>query len=112
MVELIPDSPFHAGEQAVQARLGVREGIDPWARKVIRPTLPGEHRAFYEALPYVIAAARDATGRPVVLVSAGIGITPMLSMLHEVGRERDCAKRLFRAWRSRWRASRTRGGSP
>jgi predicted pyridoxine 5'-phosphate oxidase superfamily flavin-nucleotide-binding protein len=71
MVELIPDSPFHAGEQAVQVRLGVREGIDPWARKVIRPTLPGEHRAFYEALPYVIAAARDATGRPWATILAG-----------------------------------------
>jgi hypothetical protein len=26
-------SPFHVGEQRVQERLGVREAIEPWARK-------------------------------------------------------------------------------
>jgi len=65
------DSPFHAGEQAVQTRLGVREGIEPWARKVIRSYLPEEHRAFYQALPYVVAAARDGDGRPWATILAG-----------------------------------------
>jgi len=58
------ESPFHAGEQRVQELLGVRGQIEPWARKVVRPFLPVEHRAFFSALPYVIAAARDAEGRP------------------------------------------------
>jgi ferredoxin-NADP reductase/predicted pyridoxine 5'-phosphate oxidase superfamily flavin-nucleotide-binding protein len=66
-----PDSPFHAGEQAVQTRLGVREGIEPWARKVVRSCLPAEHREFYAALPYVIAAARDEAGRPWATMLAG-----------------------------------------
>jgi hypothetical protein len=39
-------SPFHRGEQEVQRRLGVREGIEPWARKVVRPDLPDTHRTF------------------------------------------------------------------
>ena len=65
------DSPFHAGEQAVQTRLGVREGIEPWARKVVRSYLPPEHREFYAALPYVIAAARDEAGRPWATMLAG-----------------------------------------
>ncbi len=65
------DSPFHAGERAVQERLGVREDIEPWARKVIRSYLPAEHRAFYRALPYVVAAARDAAGRPWATLLAG-----------------------------------------
>jgi len=65
------DSPFHAGEQAVQTRLGVREGIEPWARKVIRSYLPEEHRAFYRALPYVVAAARDGDGCPWATILAG-----------------------------------------
>ena len=65
------DSPFHAGEQAVQERLGVREGIEPWARKVIRSYLPAEHRAFYTALPYLVAAARDGAGRPWATIVAG-----------------------------------------
>jgi ferredoxin-NADP reductase/predicted pyridoxine 5'-phosphate oxidase superfamily flavin-nucleotide-binding protein len=64
-------SPFHAGEQAVQERLGVREGIEPWARKVIRSVLPEEHRQFYSHLPFVVAAARDDAGRPWATLVAG-----------------------------------------
>lgn len=57
-------SPFHAGEQQVQERLGVRDEIEPWARKVVRGHLPDEHRRFYARLPFVVAAARDGRGRP------------------------------------------------
>lgn len=59
-----PDpSPFHAGEQAVQARLGVRD-IEDWARKVVRDHLPEQHRDFHTALPFLVVAARDKSGRP------------------------------------------------
>ena len=64
------ESPFHAGEQQVQARLGVRD-IEDWARKVVRPHLPEQHRAFHTALPFLIAAARDAEGRPWATLLAG-----------------------------------------
>ncbi len=64
-------SPFHAGEQAVQARLGVRETIEPWARKVIRSYMPDQHRDFYEQLPFAVAAARDDAGRPWVTLLTG-----------------------------------------
>ena len=57
-------SPFHAGEQQVQERLGVRDEIEPWARKVVRGHLPDEHRRFYARLPFVVVAARDGSGRP------------------------------------------------
>jgi predicted pyridoxine 5'-phosphate oxidase superfamily flavin-nucleotide-binding protein len=57
------DSPFHSGEQLVQERLGVRD-IEEWARKVVRPFLPDQQRAFYTALPFLVAAARDSKGRP------------------------------------------------
>ncbi len=56
-------SPFHDGEQRVQARLGVRD-IESWAQKIVRPYLPEEHRAFHTALPFLVAGARDARGRP------------------------------------------------
>ncbi len=60
----MPDaSPFHVGEQQVQARLGVR-AIESWARKVVRDHLPEQHRAFHTALPFLVAAARDDRGRP------------------------------------------------
>jgi hypothetical protein len=68
------ESPFHEGEQRVQARLGVREEIEPWARRVVRPFLPEEHRAFYSELPFLVAAARDANGRPwATLLAEGPG---------------------------------------
>ena len=63
-------SPFHAGEQQVQDRLGVRD-IEAWARKVVRPYLPEEHREFHTALPFLVAAARDARGRPWATLLAG-----------------------------------------
>lgn len=57
-------SPFHIGEQRVQAALGVRDAIEPWARRIVRDYLPGEHREFHTQLPFLVAAARDASGRP------------------------------------------------
>lgn len=56
-------SPFHRGEQQVQARVGVRS-IETWARRVIRPSMPDEHRDFFRSLPFLVAAARDGEGRP------------------------------------------------
>jgi ferredoxin-NADP reductase/predicted pyridoxine 5'-phosphate oxidase superfamily flavin-nucleotide-binding protein len=56
-------SPFHAGEQEVQERLGVRD-IEDWARKVVRGNLPDQHRAFHTALPFLVVAARDGEGCP------------------------------------------------
>lgn len=57
-------SPFHAGELAVQARMGVRDALAPWAAKVVRPFLPEQHREFYAQLPFLVAAARDEQARP------------------------------------------------
>ena len=74
MPELVEDnhapSPFHSGEQAVQARLGVRD-IEPWARKVVRDHLPQQHRDFHSALPFLVVAARDRQGRPWVTLLEG-----------------------------------------
>jgi len=69
--DILHTSPFHEGEQRVQERLGVREAIEPWARQVVRPLLPEEHRAFHGALPFLVAAARDDLGRPWVTLLAG-----------------------------------------
>ena len=73
------NSPFHRGESEIQERLGVREQIEPWARKVVRAYLPEQHRAFYEQLPYLIVAARDQCGRPwatLVTGDPGFAISP------------------------------------
>ncbi len=65
------ETTFHAGERAVQSQLGVRESIEPWARKIVRPSLPDEHRAFYAGLPFLVAAARDSHGRPWASILTG-----------------------------------------
>jgi ferredoxin-NADP reductase/predicted pyridoxine 5'-phosphate oxidase superfamily flavin-nucleotide-binding protein len=57
-------SPFHEGEQRIHTRLGIREEVEPWARRLVRRFLPDEHRAFYAQLPFLVVAARDAAGRP------------------------------------------------
>ncbi len=57
-------SPFHIGEQQAQTRVGVREVIEPWARRAVRRFMPDQHREFYTRLPFIVAAARDDAGRP------------------------------------------------
>ena len=71
MTQTASTSPFHAGEQAVQSRVGVREQTEPWGRKVIRSWMPDQHRDFYTSLPFVVAAARDEDDRPWVTLLAG-----------------------------------------
>ena len=65
------DNPFHAGEQAVQARLGVQERMLDVGRRVIRPYLPDQHREFYAQLPFVLVGSVDALGRPWASVLVG-----------------------------------------
>ena len=63
-------SPFHQGERQVQLQLGVGD-IEAWARKVVRPYLPAQHRQFYAKLPFLVAGARDEQGRPWATILAG-----------------------------------------
>jgi predicted pyridoxine 5'-phosphate oxidase superfamily flavin-nucleotide-binding protein len=55
-------SPFHAGEQAVQTRIGVRDRVEKMGQRMVRSFMPDEHRAFFEDLPFMIAASEDAQG--------------------------------------------------
>lgn len=57
-------SPFHAGEQVLQTRAGVRERAERAGRRMIRDFMPDEHRALFEALPYVVIGSLDARDRP------------------------------------------------
>ncbi len=64
-------SPFHAGEQEIQDRVGVREQMERFGRKVIRNHLPGQHRDFYAKLPFLVLGSRDETGQPWASILAG-----------------------------------------
>ncbi|MBA4045644.1 MAG: hypothetical protein C0510_00320 [Erythrobacter sp.] len=45
-------SPFHPGEVAMQASLGVAERMEQFGKRVICDFMPDQHRAFYAQLTY------------------------------------------------------------
>ncbi|MFJ4455686.1 pyridoxamine 5'-phosphate oxidase family protein [Pseudomonas sp. NPDC089392] len=57
-------SPWHAGEKALQEKVGVAERMEAFGQKVIRDFMPDQHRNFYHQLPFMVAASVDAQGRP------------------------------------------------
>lgn len=65
------ESPFHAGELAIQARMGVWERMDKQGRRVIREFLPDQHREFFAQLPYVIVGTVDTSGHPWASILVG-----------------------------------------
>ena len=66
-------SPFHAGEQAVQARAGSRQRMEEVGRHVMRTAMPQQHRDFFPLLSFVAVAAVDGTGQPQASLLAGAG---------------------------------------
>lgn len=65
------ESPFHAGELAVQARLGAQARIDQQGRRVIRDYLTEQHQQFFAQLPYAIVGSVDSSGRPWASILVG-----------------------------------------
>jgi predicted pyridoxine 5'-phosphate oxidase superfamily flavin-nucleotide-binding protein len=57
-------SPFHPGEQALQARAGRRASSERAGRLMILDFMPEEHRKFFASLPLVFVGSLDAEGRP------------------------------------------------
>ena len=55
-------SPFHAGEIALQRLLGVDERMNTLGRKVVRDFMPDQHRDFFATLPFVAVGAVDPEG--------------------------------------------------
>jgi uncharacterized protein len=77
--DLAMDSPFHPGEQAIQARLGVQGQIESQGRRIIRNYLLDQHRQFFAQLSYLLVGAVDAAGCPwasIVVGQSGFLTTP------------------------------------
>ncbi len=55
-------SPFHVGEQVMQARAGMRDRLESVGRRVVRGFMPDEHRELFEKLPYLFVGSEDADG--------------------------------------------------
>jgi predicted pyridoxine 5'-phosphate oxidase superfamily flavin-nucleotide-binding protein/ferredoxin len=58
------NSPFHAGEKAMQQRVGKADAMATIGRKVIRSYLPEQHHDFFAKLPFVVVGSVDEAGRP------------------------------------------------
>jgi ferredoxin-NADP reductase/predicted pyridoxine 5'-phosphate oxidase superfamily flavin-nucleotide-binding protein len=65
------DNPFHAGEQAVHERLGIRERMVDLGQRVIRTAMPEQHQRFFEQLPFMLVGSLDRAGRPWASVLVG-----------------------------------------
>lgn len=63
--------PWHAGEVALHARLGVAEKMAELGRRVIRDHMPDQHRDFFAGLPFLAIGAVDAAGDPWATVLTG-----------------------------------------
>ena len=62
---------FHAGEQALQERVGVRERMAEVGPVVMRDHMPDQHRELFEKLPTLLLGAIDAGGQPWATMVAG-----------------------------------------
>jgi predicted pyridoxine 5'-phosphate oxidase superfamily flavin-nucleotide-binding protein len=65
------ESPFHPGEQLIQAREGMRDRVERAGRKVIRAAMPDQHRELFGRLPYLVIGGVDAARRPWATLLAG-----------------------------------------
>ena len=67
----VPPEAFHPGEQALQARVGVRERMAAVGAMVLRDHMPDQHRELFEKLPTLLLGALDDQGQPWATMLAG-----------------------------------------
>ena len=65
------ESPFHAGELAIQTRLGVAAKMDGQGRRAVRDHMPEQHREFFAQLHFLLLGAADDDGQPWATILAG-----------------------------------------
>jgi predicted pyridoxine 5'-phosphate oxidase superfamily flavin-nucleotide-binding protein len=58
------ESPYHAGEQAMQERAGWRARAEESGRRGIRSYMPDQHRELFTQLPLLFVGSVDAQDRP------------------------------------------------
>lgn len=65
------NSPWHAGELAIQHSIGVAARMDATGRNVLRDHLIEQHRDFYPLLPFIAIGAVDPKGEAWATIRAG-----------------------------------------
>jgi ferredoxin-NADP reductase/predicted pyridoxine 5'-phosphate oxidase superfamily flavin-nucleotide-binding protein len=53
---------WHAGEKAIQAKIGVADRMEIVGQRVVRDYMPDQHREFYAKLPFVVLGSVDPKG--------------------------------------------------
>jgi predicted pyridoxine 5'-phosphate oxidase superfamily flavin-nucleotide-binding protein len=66
------ESPFHAGERALQMHTGVAERVEEIGRMIIRDHMPEQHRELFEKLPFMIVGSLDAAQQPWASIVLGL----------------------------------------
>ena len=64
-------SPFHKGEKELQHRVGRSDDMEKFGRRVVRPSLPDQHRHFYAQLPFLVVGSVDQEGWPWATLLSG-----------------------------------------
>ncbi|MGV8920422.1 MAG: pyridoxamine 5'-phosphate oxidase family protein [Pseudomonas sp.] len=62
LLKPVANSPWHAGELAIQQSVGVAEQMDGVGRRNVRDHLLEQHQQFYPLLPFVALATVDEAG--------------------------------------------------
>lgn len=62
---------FHAGERALQQRVGVADRLAELGPQLIRPVMPQQHQRFFAGLPFLVVAGLDDDEQPWASVLAG-----------------------------------------
>jgi predicted pyridoxine 5'-phosphate oxidase superfamily flavin-nucleotide-binding protein len=64
-------SPWHAGEHAMQQRVGLAERMEEIGPKIFRQAMPLQHQAFFPLLSFVVVGAVDPQGDAWATLMAG-----------------------------------------
>lgn len=67
-----PSSPWHRGEVAIQAHVGIAGRMAELGPRVIRDYLNEQHRAFFPLLPFAVLGSVDGEGRPWATLREGV----------------------------------------
>ena len=55
-------STWHAGEKAIQEKVGVVDRMEIVGKRVVRDYMPDQHREFYHQLPFIVLGSVDDAG--------------------------------------------------
>src|SRR5882757_780531 len=62
---------WHAGEKAIQQKVGVAERMEAVGQRVVRDFMPDQHREFYAQIPFIVLGSVDRKGDAWATLVAG-----------------------------------------